>query len=176
MGKSVSNDALWEKLSEISERLSSHKQAGSTPNFSEIEDKIFAEIEKQTTKLGKHYDLNHKANADNWAVTDENVRKIHSIVSRIRKQQKETAEQKADRNTEEQSELLKTQANTDLKYFNFRFFKVKKTSVIICMLGLLIFILTLFCMKQQNDYTLLIEEYYRQAIELREENGNGGQK
>ena len=171
MSKSVSNDALWEKLSEISEQLSSHKQAGHTPDFSGVKDEIFAEIEKQTTKLGKHYDLNHKANADNWAVTDENVRKIFNIVSRIRKQQKETAKQKADSNTEQRSELWKTQANDNREYFNFRFFKLRKTSVVITVLGLLVFILITFCMKQQNDYALLIDKYYRQAIELREMQG-----
>ena len=168
MSKSVSNDALWEKLSEISEQLSNHKQAGNTPDFSGMKDAIFAEIERQTTKLGKHYDLNHKADADNWAVTDENVRKIFNIVSRIRKQQKETAEQKADSDTEQQSELLKTQVNANREYFNFRFFKLRKTFVVITLLGLLVFILITFCMKQQNDYSLLMNEYYRQAIELRE--------
>ncbi len=31
-------------------------------------------------------------------------------------------------------------------------------------LGLLVFILTLFSMKQQNDYVLLMEEYHRQSV------------
>jgi len=168
MSKSVSNDALWEKLSEISKQLSSHKQVGNTPDFSDMKDKIFAEIERQTTKLGKHYDLNHRANADNWTVTDENVRKIFNIVSRIRKQQKETAEQKVDNNTEQQSEFLGTQVNDNREYFNFRFFKLRKTSVVITVLGLLVFILTTFCMKQQNDYSILNGEYYRKRIEVRE--------
>jgi len=168
MSKSVSNDALWEKLSEISEQLSCRKQAGNTPDFSDIKDKIFTEIERQTTKLGKHYDLNHKANADNWKMTDENVRKIHNIVSRIRKQQKETAEQKAASDTEQQSELLETLVNDNREYFNFRFFKLRKTSVVIIVLGLLVFILTTFCMKQQNDYSILNGEYYRKRIEVRE--------
>ena len=168
MSKLVSNDALWEKLSEISEQLSSHKQVGDTPDFSDMKDKIFAEIERQTTKLGKHYDLNHKANADNWKMTDETVRKIHSIVSRIRKQQKETAEQKVDSYPEQLSELLGTSTSANREYFNFRFFKLRKTSVVITVLGSLVFILIMFCMKQQNDYSLLMDEYYRQSIEIRE--------
>jgi hypothetical protein len=168
MSKSVSNDALWEKLSEISEQLNSRKQAENTPDFSDIKDVIFAEIERQTTKLGKHYDLNHKVNADNWAVTNETVRKILNIVFRIRKQQKETAEQKATSDTEQQSELLETQVNDNREYLNFRFFKLRKTSVVITVLGLLVFILIAFCMKQQNGYSILMNEYYKQAIELRE--------
>jgi fumarate reductase subunit C len=47
--------------------------------------------------------------------------------------------------------------------FDFKFFKVRKTAAVIAILGILVFILTLFCMKQQNDYVLLMEEYYRQA-------------
>jgi hypothetical protein len=38
----------------------------------------------------------------------------------------------------------------------------------IAILGVLIFILTLFSMKQQNDYSLLMEEYYRQGMEMKE--------
>jgi len=53
-------------------------------------------------------------------------------------------------------------------YFKFKFFKVRKKSLIIIILGLLVFILTLFSTKQQNDYLLLMDEYYRQGIELRE--------
>jgi hypothetical protein len=40
--------------------------------------------------------------------------------------------------------------------------------LVIAALGLLVLILTLFCMKQQNDYALLLDEYYRQGIEVRE--------
>lgn len=36
------------------------------------------------------------------------------------------------------------------------------------LLGLLVFILTTFCMKQQNDYSVLNGEYYRSRIEIRE--------
>jgi hypothetical protein len=59
--------------------------------------------------------------------------------------------------------------NEDKKTFlSFRFFKVRKTSFAIAILGLLTFILTLFCMKQQNDYSLLMDEYYRQSFAMRE--------
>lgn len=167
MSKSVSNDALWEKLSEISEQLISSKQTGNVLDSSGFKNEIFAEIDRQTSKLGNHYDLNHKANADNWKVTNENVRTIHNIVSRIRKQQKETAELQTDNDTEQQLEVLETQADDNWEYFNFRFFKLRKTSVVITILGSLVFILTTFCMKQQNDYSVLNGEYYRSRIEIR---------
>ena len=51
---------------------------------------------------------------------------------------------------------------------NFRLFKLRKSSVLIAILGLLVFILTLFCMKQQNDYVLMMDEYYIQSAENKE--------
>ena len=55
---------------------------------------------------------------------------------------------------------------TDDSRFNFKFFKVRKTSFVIAILGLLVFFLTLFCMKQQNDYSLLMNEYHKQNITI----------
>jgi len=59
----------------------------------------------------------------------------------------------------------------DGSYFNFKFFKVRKASFVIAILGLLVFILTLFCMKQQNDYILLMNEYHKQTITIQKLNG-----
>lgn len=53
-------------------------------------------------------------------------------------------------------------------YLNLKFFKLRKSSIVIAVLGLLVFILTLFCMKQQNDYALLNKEYYHQTDVLTE--------
>jgi len=80
---------------------------------------------------------------------NENILNVLKVVTRIRKQQIESVEPQ----------------KTDDSYFNFKFFKVKKTSFVIAILGLLVFILTLFCMKQQNDYSLLMNENHRQNIE-----------
>jgi hypothetical protein len=51
-------------------------------------------------------------------------------------------------------------------FLKFKLFKLRKSSIVIAILGLLVFILTLFCMKQQNDYTLLMNKYYKKGIEL----------
>lgn len=167
MANSVSNDALWEKLLEISEQIKNGQKAENTPDFSGVKEEIFDEIERQTAKLGLHYDLNHKANEENWKTTDEDVKKILNTVSLIRKQQREAAEQLPDSDTGQQLEALETQAKDDRAYFNLRFFKLRKTSVVITLLGLLVLTLTLFCMKQQNDYTLLLDEFYRLTLENR---------
>lgn len=138
-------------------------------DFNGVKDEIFAEIERQTTKLGKHYDLNFKANEDNWRVTDENITEIFNIVSRIRKQQRETSERQSESDTEQRLEALETQTKDNRVYFNFRFFKLRKSSLVITVLGLLVLILTLFCMKQQNDYTLLLDEFYRLILDSKPE-------
>lgn len=106
MSKSVSNDALWEKLSEITEQLKGSKQAENAPDFSGVKDEIIAEIERQATKLGKHYDLNFEASKENWTVANENMTKIFNVVSRIRKQQKETAEQQLETQAKRQSGIF----------------------------------------------------------------------
>lgn len=168
MANSVSNDALWEKLSEISERLNSSKQAGNTPDFSSVKDEIIAKIESEANIFGKHYDLNFKANEDNWRGTDENITKILNIVSRIRKQQRETTEQQVKSDTEKRLEISETQVKDNREYFNLRLFKLRKTSVVIAILCLLVLTLTVFCMKQQNDYVLLNDKYFKQSIIMRE--------
>lgn len=53
-------------------------------------------------------------------------------------------------------------------YLNFKFIRFRKTSIAIAVLGLLVFILTMFCMKQQNDYAVLMDECYRQNSIIRE--------
>lgn len=68
----------------------------------------------------------------------------------------------------EPQELPVIKSDDEKSYLNFRFFKLMKYSLVIAVLSLLVFILTLFCMKQQNDYVLLMDEHYRQNIEIRE--------
>lgn len=169
MAKTVSNDALWEKLLEMDEQLnslstdqkllaSSLKQLENTSNYESIKDEIIHEINKQARFLGKHSDVNFGVVNQNIKILNEKIRKWLNIIIRIQKQQKETIEpQKADNS-----------------YLNFKFFKVRKSSFVTAVLGLLVFLLTVFCMKQQSDYGLLLNEYYKQGFNL--ENLNKGIK
>lgn len=163
MAQSVSNDALWEKLSEIDKKMDQLVITNKTStlddqnvtvkfDFQKDKDEIIKEIQEQIYKLGKHSDINFGAANQNIGTVNDTIRKVLNIVSHTRKHQRETAE------------LQKT----DNTHFNFRFFKVRKSSLVIAILGLLVFILTLFCMKQQNDYTLLMGEYYGQGVVIRE--------
>lgn len=150
MAQSVSNDALWEKLSEISEQLNHSKQTENVSDLSGVKNEIVTEIKGDIRILGLSSDSHFKANTQNIQMLDENIRKVLNIVSRIRKQQRETVE------------IPKKEGD----HFNFLFFKVKKTSLVIAILGLLVFILTLFCMKQQNDYVLLMDGHIGKELVL----------
>ncbi len=160
MSKSVSNDALWEKLSEIEEKINKslmeqkalvllQEQRNLTPEIKASKDEIVKKIEKYIQGLGSHCDKHFKFIQTKIGKLDNDMADaiaclVH-LIKESEKQQKDTQ-----------------------SYFSFRFFRVRKTSLAIAVLGLLVFILTLFSMKQQNDYSLLMNEYYKQAIELRE--------
>jgi hypothetical protein len=141
MAQSVSNDALWEKLKEMDNK---------TDNLSEVKEVIITEIRKDIHIFSLSNDSQFEANKKNIQMLNGNVLNILKEVNLIREQQKEFGEpQKADDS-----------------YFNFRFFKVRKTFFVIAILGLLVFILKHFCMKQQNDYSILMNEYHKQCISI----------
>ncbi len=152
MAQSVSNDALWVKLSEMDKKLDelSVKQKSPVPAQESVGDKydferekreIIIEIKKELGSLERHYDDNFKSRKQDIGILNGNILKVFDVVE--------------------------SQKGKDA-YFNFWLFKVRKTSFVIAVLSLLVLILTMFCMKQQNDYSLLMDEYYRQSITIQE--------
>lgn len=147
-------DKKLDKLSEEKESpVPTQEPTENKPDFTAVKEEIITKINAEIGRLGRSGDSHFEANRKNVEAITETIQKVWNIVSRIRKQQREAAESQ-----EKQKE----------SHFNFYFFKVRKTSFTIVMLALLVLILTLFCMKQQNDYSLLMDEYYRQGIEIRE--------
>ncbi len=164
MAQAVSNDALWVKLSEMDKKLDEFpvKQKSPVPTQEPVENKfdfekakreIIVEVKKELGSLERHYDDNFKAKKQDIGILNGNILKILNVVNQIQKQQRAPVE---------------SQENEKEFHFNFYFFKIRKTSFAIAMLALLVLILTLFCMKQQNDYSLLLDEYYRQGITIQE--------
>lgn len=97
MAQSVSNDALWEKLSEMDKKF---------------EELIKSDIHTLALSNDSHFEANKK----NIQMLNENILKTWKAVTIIRKQQRAFNEPKKE----------------DVKsYFNFKFFKVRKTSFII---------------------------------------------
>jgi len=169
MSKSVSNDALWEKLSEIEEKINKslmgqkppipiQKQVDITSELKANKDVIIEKLEKYIQGLGTHCDKHFKFIQTKIGKLDNDITDAIACLVHLIKESEKQQESKNEHVIPEPKE----------SYFNFRYFKIKKTSLVITILGILVFILTLFCMKQQNDYSLLIEKYYRQGIEIRE--------
>ncbi|WP_185154995.1 hypothetical protein [Dysgonomonas sp. HDW5B] len=170
MGNNISNDALWEKLSEMAEKMDQlsiaqkslppqENQTKIKPDLGELKDDIITKVRAQMDLLGRHSQSHFDANRTNIIALGEEIRKILNVVSYIRKHQKETEVQPQPDNKE--------QVKDETIYFNFRFFQVRKSSVVIAVLALLVFILTLFSMKQQNDFALQQSRYFSQYIFIR---------
>jgi hypothetical protein len=169
MAQSVSNDALWVKLSEIEKKIEMQKTSVSTHEQTDISSELKAnkdeiiEIFKRCIQgLGTHCDSHFKTIHENIKLSDELTKDEFQVLSCMwawmQEKEKEAKEQEKVKPTSAQE--------AGSSHLNLRFFKVRKTSVVITILGLLVFILTVFSMKQQNDYSLLLNEYYRQDITI----------
>lgn len=167
MAQSVSNDALWEKLSEVDKKLERlfntqkpsnlrDKQAIIKPDFQKEKDEIVSKLERYIQGLGTHCDKHFNVIHENIEQLEKNTEGVYKILSCMSVILKELKGQSGTKQDDEKS------------YLNFKLFKLRKSSIVIAILGLLVFTLTLFCMKQQNDYALLLNEYYRQGIEAKE--------
>jgi hypothetical protein len=163
MSKSVSNDALWEKLSEIDkklEQLSKPQKTGEPVHAKEnLKEKMIAEIKSEIHKLCQ-------SNESHFDVNRQNVHRMNGNIIEVFKHVSVTMQL-----LDELIDSVQAVKEDKKAFLSFRFFKIRKSSFVIIILGLLVFILTLFCMKQQNDYSLLMDEYYRQGITIRELGG-----
>jgi hypothetical protein len=166
MSKSVSNDALWEKLSEIEEKINKclkeqksaiHivEQKDLTSEIKDSKKEILNLIKQATLELDANCNVRFKNIEDGIIYIGKDESKIFEAIACMWTEMKEAIK--------EQQKPKDSQS-----YFNFKLFKVRKTSLVIAVLGLLVFILTIFSMKQQNDYSLLMGKYYQQGIEIRE--------
>ena len=154
MAQSVSNDALWEKLLEIDKKIDKfvpeQEQVDITAELKANKEEIVKKLEKYIQGLGSHCDSHFKSILTKTSKLDRDMADAIACLVYLIKE------------PEKQQKLKNTQS-----YFSFKFFKVKKTSLAITILCLLVFILTLFCMKQQNDYSILMGKYYRKSIVAR---------
>ena len=166
MSKSVSNDALWEKLSEIEERIIGYLKEQKAPVPTQNQGDITSEIKDSKKEI---LNLIKQAARELDASCNVRFKNIEDGIIYIGKDEGRIFEAIACMWTEMKEAIKEQQKTKDSQsYFSFKFFKVRKTSLAITVLGILIFILTLFSMKQQNDYSLLMGKYYRQGIILRE--------
>jgi hypothetical protein len=171
MSKSVSNDALWEKLSEIEERINRYfteqiktvfteEQSEIIPQLMANKDQITELFKKGLQGLGTHCDSHFQAMYGHIGQLEEDTEGVYKVLDHICR-----IMQDAEKHPENKIEL---KPEADKSFLNFKFFKVRKTTIVITILSLLVFILTLFCMKQQNEYVILNNQYYRKSIVIEE--------
>jgi hypothetical protein len=171
MAQSVSNDALWVKLSEIEEKIeiqkisdSTQEQVGISSELKANKDELVDIFKRCIQGLGTHCDSHFKVIHENIKLSNELTRDGFQILSCMWAWMQEKEKEREKIKQEKVNVKPKSEQEADNSYLNLKFLKIRKTSLAIAVLGLLVFILTLFSMKQQNDYSLLMDEYYRQDI------------
>ena len=159
MAQSVTNDALWEKLSEIDkkiERLSeTQKSSASMSEQVGLKDEIVASIKEDIQTLNLSNKSHFEENKKNVVIVNKNILLGLKQITDIQKRINTCIE-------------LGAQRSNEASFFDFKLLKVKKTSIVITMLGILIFTLTIFCIKQQDKYALLTEACHKQRVTIQE--------
>ncbi|NDV78976.1 hypothetical protein [Dysgonomonas sp. 511] len=156
MAKTISNDAIWEKLSEIDEKLNNvldKQQQDNVPvNIQPLSnDEVLASIKEYAFILGKSNDSHFEANLKNITTLNNNVLSIKKAVNNL------SAPENINMN-----EIKALLGKKDI--FRFGIIKFRKTSFIITIFGILIFILTVFSMKLYSDSLIYQNKYYREII------------
>lgn len=136
MKNKVSNEALWVKLSEMDEKLNklSDNSLSRQEEISFLKEELSVLITAHAKLLAEHSESHFEANRQNVENLGDQLAKVLNVVFHIRKQQKEDVERP-------------NSHKVDNSYLDFRFFKVKKSTIVITILGVLVFMLTLFTMK-----------------------------
>lgn len=130
------------------------EQAIIKPDFQKEKDEIISKLEKYIQGLGTHCNSHFKVIHKDIEQLEKDTEGVYKILPHMSAILKAPPERPAIKSDDKKS------------FLNFKLFKLRKSSIVIAILGLLVFILTLFCMKQQNDYTLLMNDYYKKGIEL----------
>ena len=159
MAQTVSNDALWEKLSEMEKGLSEFAKTQKTsvqmPEQVGLKDEIVASIKEDIQTLNLSNKSHFEENKKNVVIVNKNILLGLKQITDIQKRINTCIE-------------LGTQRSNEASFFDFKLLKVKKTSFAITLFGILIFILTLLCIKQQDKYALLTEACHKQRVTIQE--------
>ena len=118
------------------------------PERDNLREKIIAKIEEYAYKLGKQSKTHSEANKQDVKKLIDSLLMIAEMIACV---------------NDRQQEYFKSQKEDKETHLKLGFFKIRKTSFVIVLLGLQVFFQTLFSMKQQNNYTLLVNEYQKQT-------------
>lgn len=142
MAKSVLNESIWEKISEMDEKVDKvldRLESNTLPDNQSLvkSEDIIAAIREYAKSNDSHFAANRK----DTEMLNNRMLEIKEAVKNIQ---------------------VPAQNTIDAGSMNPR-----KAYFIFAILGILIFILTIFSMKQQNDYSLLNGKYHRQGQIIR---------
>lgn len=158
----VSNEALWGKLSEMDEKLDmiSKKEVSiempqvpqPIPTVSKQEIKAIADESIKT--LIKHSDSHFAANHKNMEIINNTALKIKETVESIKIPENNIT-----------LEAIKSILSKD-KTMKFGFITIRKTTFIIGVLIVFLFMMITFSMKQHADYAILQNRYTWQSVTI----------
>ena len=156
----VSNEALWGKLSEMDEKLDmiSRKEVSieipqqDIPTVSKEEIKAIAD--ESIKILGKHTDSHFAANLKNIERLNNNVLKTKETVESIRIPENNIT-----------LEAIQSILSND-KTMVFGWGRIRKTTFIIGVLIVFLFMMITFSMKQHADYAILQNRYTWQNVTI----------
>jgi hypothetical protein len=153
-------------LKEQKTAILAQEQVDIAPFIKADKEEIIERLGRIIQGLGTHCDSHFRKIRTDSEQSNEHIHGVYEILSNMWGwMQENEKERKAKEQGKGNAEL---EQEADKSCLNFRFFKIRKTTIVISILGLLVFILTTFCMKQQNDYSILNGEYYKKRIEIRE--------
>lgn len=158
----VSNEALWGKLSEMDEKLDmiSKKEVSieipqvpqATPTVSKQEIKAIAD--ESIKILGKNVDSHFAANFKNIERLNNNVLKTKETVEAIKIPENNIT-----------LEAIQSILSKD-KTMKLGFSRIRKTTFIIGVLIVFLFMMITFSMKQHADYAILQNRYTWQSVTI----------
>lgn len=156
----VSNEALWGKLSEMDEKLDkiSKKEVSieipqqDIPTVSKEEIKAIAD--ESITILGKNVDSHFAANRKNIELLNNNILKTRKLVEDIKIPENGIT-----------LEAIQSILSKD-KTMAFGWGRIRKTTFIIGVLIVFLFMMITFSMKQHADYAILQNRYTWQSVTI----------
>lgn len=158
MAKSISNDAIWEKLSEMDEKINIALSKQSTDNVSpsaqtSFNDEVITAIKEYAFILRKSNDSHFEANLKNMKMLNNNILAAKKSIDNIRLPENISI-----------NEIKSLLENRDILQFGF--IRLRRTSFIIAILGILISILTILSIKLYSDNRIYQNNYYHQLISI----------
>lgn len=155
----VSNEALWGKLSEMDEKLDiiSKKEVSIeipqiTPSVSKEE--IRSIVSEYVRPLGLSNDSHFAANRKNIELLNNNILKTRKLVEDIKIPENSIT-----------LEAIQSILSKD-KTMKFGFNRIRKTTFIIGVLIVFLFMMITFSMKQHADYAILQNRYTWQSVTI----------